>query len=570
MRNKNTYSSIFVVSFIFISNLLFSQNIDNVYDVFTNDTLKISYNYIDISHSENSKYSNDRISISDFSIVNANTPALKTINKNLKDLCLNYLHNETQLLQLNQEYERRLKVMNEISYNRKNKPVDYRSCPSDFFKLKDINSKATSIVSGKLFITVHFIFDNIFDDYEFEYEIVIAHYYVADLSNGEINRWENKLSKSQLSYIQSKTSKKLNNQYANSDSGKLIKVENGVKEDICLQINFSEADIVWCAWGITLNFQEFTNSSKIYNGKAFSVFFALEESKEIFSVIPGFSFLNKLSMPETNFRDYNIDEMETDLLIFTKNPKIIDIFKINSIEKIPEKLVVVNQRTAKTNKVYNSSKTEYTFNKDGKVLSEKYYLDSNLVSTETYVYNNVGNILYSTRGSKNDKRSFETYTYNKQGNLIEIKKGNRRVSYEYFFYNGSYLYEFYDYNNRFISVYQTFYGKNIIFEGGSCLLNDNGDIIGINSSYIGDQEQIGRDSLGRIVELHSKRDRNNHYWNYDSLGRIVTYRKVYNNEHAENRFFYKDSSKLPYKRLYYDNLSNQYYMEDTYYWGEAK
>ena len=572
MENKKIYNFVLLIGLFLISNLANSQSI---YDVLTKDTLHVKNEFIQESFYKNTIFK-DKIEIGYFSIKDANTTALKAINNEVKTVCSNYLNNELQTLGLYKELKNRLLVLNEMTNTRNDNYYNGNQCSPDIYQLTSIKCSAFSMLGNRLFFGLRFTFENQYLNSRYGDELIISHYYTADLESGKVRRWENKLSQAQIAVLQTKLSHKLNSIYTKmSPDDKYTalqilmqeqeeaeeweeyeelsqdKIDAKKNENVCLRIDFSEADIFWFAWGIVIEFQDYTNSSKIYYGRGFHVFIPFDEAKDILSYSPEFSFLNAIVVPKTELRDINYQVLLKRMFYPQQIPTILDLIKINKVVRQPKTLSSKSQSIAQNGYVYPPTREKHLFDENGRLLNIVVYQDTSLAYEEKYTYNKSGNITSFIRDYVNGESNSETYIYDKQRNLIEFVRGDEDDSeIEYYFYNGKYVYRFssvyssYD-TRRVQGVYAIYFGKDIICtETNSYLLNEKGDVIGIDSPIlVSYQKQIGRDSLGRIIETHSDYDRRNQYWTYDRLGRLASYQ----NKKQVIQYLYKGESKLPFK-----------------------
>jgi len=361
MKNRKIYSFVLIISFLIASKPLFSQ----VYDVFTNETLEmISGSRWKKINPINSVFKQE-IEIKFFEIASANTAALKSINSQAYDLCHEYITNETKSQELIDEINQRLKVeaelQNSINHRRGWRNANDSKAP---YILSEIRSNIISMVTGKIFIKLEFTFvQRSGSRYSRDDKMKISHYYIANLNDGEIKRLKTNLSKTQLAKIEKKISKKLNDSYDQiSPKRKLSELElirsnreyygdedeeelDSAKiaeeyKDVCVRIDLSEADFFWFGWGLMLRFQSYTNSSKIYYGNSFQIFFPLKEAKKIWGSMPNFSFIKELSQPKTNLHDFNDIQLNNTIFDYQRAPSIENLLKINPLNKIPKKSVI--------------------------------------------------------------------------------------------------------------------------------------------------------------------------------------------------------------------------------------
>ena len=574
MNTQQKYSFLILIGFLMATHLI---NAQEIYNVFTNESLKLIGTHQKEVYVDNSIYKN-KIKIRYFEIDAKKSPALKMINDQAYNLCYTYASDESKALKLYQEYKEKLEVYNEMN-NSKNSGYSRNACSVNRFQLTRINSQVLSMIGGKIYINVRFLFGN---GYSRNYEgINITHYYVADLKTGKIERYKNTLTKKECNLVQKKIAKRLNETYSMvdmEDKYSALKVRENMmedyyvdedaeelsdsakkaleNEDVSLRVQLNEADIYWFGWGLIIDFQEYTKSSKIYYGDAFHLFLPWNEAKEIFSGIAEFSFLNELSQPKSKLRGFNLNQMNTEVLYLEKPPTVEDILKIKPIVNFPKGLTIQSQRIAENGYISSLNKVSYQFNNEGLVLSKNQYQDSIIIQTETFEYDLKGNLIRKIIKNRGGRENSKTFVYDAQNNLIKtIRKESFDFDNTLYFYNGIYIYSMpldaiAIFDSEVHSIRKMSYGKQEYRSGDLIyLLNVQGDVIGkyasINNNY---QTQIGRDSLGRIVESHSGNDRNNYYWNYDSLNRITSFQN-YNNQNTgtEYQYYYQDKSLLPIK-----------------------
>ncbi len=585
-----------LISLLVAGNFLQAQGI---YNVFTNKEIKFDNDFYKDVYSKNPIFKT-KVEIRSFKLKEDGSKIIKKINEQSYNLCNDYISKESQSLMLYKELKMKLEVYNQM-VNSRNDSYRKDGCSISMFQLEEVESEVISTVDNKLFIKVNLSFKSQYPRNSYDDAINIDHYYIADLRTGTIKRWSNKLSSSEVKIIQNKISKRLNETYSNVEAEEkytALKVLENTRgrgyghyeeentndtvnneENVALRVYLKEADIYWFAWGIIIGFQEYTNSSEIYYGSPFQMFIPWDEAKEIFSSIAGFSFLNKLYQPQTEIRNFNKNEMIKNTIVYEKVPDFMDVLKINPLTIAPKTLLIESRQIAENGYTSYRNKIELEFNEKAKILQKITFKDSiNISNKEFFVYDNKANIIRTSRVNYRNQETIKEFIYSKQNNLIQMNNINSsNPESHYYFYNANKTYTFslsmpFEINKYTVSCFEqkkNEYSTNSIIY----ILNDEGNVIGKNShassTYMG---QVGRDSLGRIVESHSERDRYNHYWDYDENGRIVSYQFYeYQNVKKEKVFYYKDNSSLPYKCVesFYSsyNSSKKRLVTYSYNWG---
>ena len=195
MKNKFIYNLILLINLMLIGNTLFSQN---MYNVFDNTILEIKNGSRSEVYSKR-VYFREKIEISNFVLEANNNPKKELINKKLSSLCNHYLNDEMKSLEIYNEFKKRLEVYNKVNSSRNN-GYSRNACSLNMFQLKSVKSAPLSIIDKKLFLEVRFLFkrDN---RGEYDSEMEIIHYYIADLRNGKVKRWENEISNKENIFI---------------------------------------------------------------------------------------------------------------------------------------------------------------------------------------------------------------------------------------------------------------------------------------------------------------------------------------------------------------------------------
>jgi len=547
-----------------------------VYDVFSNEYMPVTNSLYKEVKMRNSIFSNE-VEVLYFKIKNEDTEAIKSINKQAYTICLDYLTNEKKSMKLMAELEQRLRVRNELQNSRNDdydRRVDYNQQTKPY--LGSIKSTIVSRIGNRLFIRINFIFKSEYNrNYYDSDDIVISHYYVANIKSAKVKRWKNDLTNKQLSTLQDNLSEQLNKNYSQANSElKLSEIEllksnekyqesNKAEEckNICTRIDLYEADFYWYAWGVIVEFQAYTNSSKIYYGEKFQLFIPYNEAKRIFKNIPKFAFINHIPKVSTHISEFNINEFYRKVASLSRAPEAENIVELNGIKESPKSLSVVRSQILRNNTAANFNKQEFEYNTKGQILSETMYQgkDNVFYRSTFYNYDSTGLLISKIVKHKDNREKSESYIYDHNYNLSRIairNSGDDENSNKLYFYNGNNIYYFtmdnaISIDNRGIS--RLVFDKNRIYNTDKSYfaINDEKQIDGnVSLRNYNNQGQFGRDSLDRIIEYHSENDRYNYYWNYDSLNRLVEFEQY---EFQQNKlhinFLYQGENMLPYKRI---------------------
>lgn len=553
----------------------FIAGAQNIYDVFTNESIEILNSRYKEINSRNSIFKN-KVEIRYFTIKDNEIKSVISINNQALSICMNYITNEAMSLKLMSELDQRLLVSNELEDSRNDDYGSREDCSNQVLpKLEEIKSSIISMVANKLFIKVEFEFDikNRGED-----RIDITHYYIADLKIGKISRLKNNYSNKQLKNIQNKISAKLNRNYSQANSEiKLSEIEllksntnyyeedeSAINEskDICSRINFQEAKFYWYAWGIIVEFQGFTNSSKIYYGRAFQLFIPYEEAKIVFENIPQFAFIKNISLPNSSINNFNINGFHKSMSLFRKPPEIEDAILLNKAEAKPKSLIVKRFQILSNAKATNLYKTEYEYDINGNILSKTLYQGgkNGFYNSTYYSYDSSALLISEISKNRSNHEISKEYSYDENNNLISIvERGSRYdgTTVRQYFYSDNSVYSI-SIDNSILDTRN--YLRKIVLEENRIynsersyyVLNENNEVNGLVDRHnYNNNGQIGRDSLGRVTETYFELDRYVYYWNYDSLNRISEF--LYYEGFvfkSEVEFLYKENSTFPYKRVF--------------------
>jgi hypothetical protein len=591
-----------LITFLVPLNIIKAQVV--VYDVFTNQSIEVNIYYKEIIPEQ--PFIKGKIELNYLSLIE-NSAAAKSINKQAMDICLQYLNKEAAYLKLHAEMAKKQDVLNELN-NSKNQIRHRQENASNLSpNLSGINCNVVSLISDVLLFEIKFQFKS---SYGMEdNDILILHYYNANLKTGQVQPWKNNMNNSQLDKIQKLISPKLNETYnlatSKLDFNELSMLEEedeyeeeydedyeneeneGKKstgtdsktiecEDICERINLKEADIYWYGWGLMISFQPYSHSSKIFMGRPFSIFIPLQEAKEILASIPEFAFVQKLKQPETKLRNFNYDKLVNSIGELRKEPKIQDVIQKNLLNKIPKTMVMESFQLFENREKNYRAKSIYEFNTNGKLISKMEYNDrEELNRSYFYDYDKAGNIILITKKAQRGEEETEAFHYDTNANLnhkIFISGSSNFIKHNYF-YNGNFIYTYeqglLDYEDKAKIKQMVFDGKEFCLENVCYILDSSGVTKGLKANkYTMNQGQVGRDGQGRIIQTHFENDRYNFYFNYDSLGRFAIYQSFqYHNPEVELQYHYEGNSMFPYKQTKLSTRSGNNTMElENYTW----
>ena len=586
MKSKNIYIYLILFGLIYSSSL----GAKDIYDVFSNKMLSTRLQSKDVE-SKFLNYKNE-VDVTYFQVSKTNESALIKLNLLSFDLCADYLKVENKAMSINREVNQRIEIYNELQnssaqdhYSRANSSI--QNPP----KLSDIESDLISMVGNKLFIEISFQFEIPGNRYNGNQEFELKHYYVYDVNTESIKRWENKLSSSQLNKVQKLISNQLNQDYliATSklkqseldliDEGDEAQESEAVCKDICTRIDLKDADLYWYAWGVMVQFQEFTPSSSAYYGKAFRAFIPFEEAKILFSTIPQFSFINGISSPSNDFKNFNLQEFQKQIFKFRGPYNVEDVVAFNPSSSVPKTLTTTRKQLFKNDRESFQNKSVTEYNMQRMVISRTtYHENGSIYNSEFYTYDSEGYLAEYLRKDRSKEEDSKVYYYDANGNLVQVSRISKHNNdKQLYFYNGHHIYTItintLGSNGRETINQYALIDNKYINKGSTYLLDDeNKCIASIAEKYVSNQIQVGWDSLGRFVESHHDNDRYHYYCKYDDLGRLSQFSHYeYQKPRKIIEYSYRDDSSLPYRRMSTQYSGGQIiWLSEDYEWAFFK
>jgi hypothetical protein len=512
------------------------------------------------------------------------------LNNQVLELCKSYIENEAKYLGLLRDANLRLEILNELN-NSKN--YSSRSQAFKNLKLENIECDVVSILGNQVFYELNFLFktdDSSGNNYE-KIDFKVQHYYLANMQNQTLSRWNPTINSNNQKKIQDLVSKKFNETYlivtdklnfketSEFDFTQKSEVQDGNSSDfvnVFKKINLAEADYYWFNQGLIIQYQEYSKGSKLYGGKPFRLFFTYEQAEKIVALIPEFSFLKNSPKVTTTIKNFNpATSIQKKQTFLNTEPLLLDLVSNNISNKRAKSLQQIMYQISEDNSKRLMSTTKYEFNINQEPVSILTYDENNrLLSSAYYDYDAKNNLKLTTKREENREQEYTSFTYDERGNIINSKYiEDTNYTDEYYFYNQNYVYSFsvgiFDSKN---SSYATQFElkKDGFCNNDICYYYDEkGQIISIVTSKTNNyQSQIGRDFKGRIVEIHKEDDRYNYYFNYDDLDRVIKYQQLEQDALRQNvDFRYQENNYLPFQKIKISEYGgNKTVIEENYDW----
>lgn len=526
--------------------LFFFSVLDHLYaqipDVFTNTIYPISTRVIE--KESNQDYIKSKIEIHQDYLKHKNFS--EHIYERIQEVAVQSIEDKMSFQSVFNEVTQKINVCNEIN----SENGDHRELGNPHFERLEI--ELVSVVNNQAVFAFTYCFDVLSGRYSRTEQILtIKRYYRVDLIAGTIHKMDMNVLSNQ-NPIPEIICKKLNKLYLVSTQkiglDEIDRITGKVPSGSFLfRIDLKEAKLIPYMSGAVLEFEEYTNSSRIYGGNSFRVFLNYAELSDLSNLIPDYKLYfrnipNVLHSENSLFDDFN--------------------YKIRQLKAGPEKLdffrtplnPAVFQLEIENYQIGNGQKqtTElFQFNEQGKlVLVEVKNHKNMIVSEEKYIYFPNGNLKSHMKTGGDKTLVLYHYINEKLASAEEIIQdensdewGGMTLSERHYFTNNNYNYDFtIDYFGESNKNRMTFkyISGNEICNGNFCLVLDAGqNVTGVktmrNSSSSG---EVLLNKYGKVLESYFDSDRYQYYFTYDELNRITTL-KQYESQNLKNESYYE-------------------------------
>jgi hypothetical protein len=582
---------ILIAFYFFSANPAKAQQYNNIYDVFTNESFSYQSKYKEIK--DVSLNLNDKIDITYFAF--RNTQYNYTLmNNEIEQLALNSWQNDQSKLKLQNEVKLVLANYNKFKNSKNN--IQSRDFEGKFgeSELKEIEIDVLAVCNDIVTFQQNFQFSvasrKRYDESSFE--VNITHYFTYDLLRQNmleikhqfndkeiiqlkqiIDPYINTFNKELKAQFSAEEIEKLNGNLYDDEENDDSEEDGSTNRNIILKndqeklkdIDYTEANYYWFAWGFMIQFPEYCKSTNLSNGLSFNVFLPYNECKVLLDIFPNYERYNRLFKPAHNFNQFDYFEIINNYSKFRQEPNITSLFILNNALDKPKKLTVGSYQTFKDNTKNHRGNFIYDFDVRAKNF-QKHASNSNFTA---YFENYNGKLTLQKNNFKPDKNNL---IYDERGNLIIKKMNDLEAGGDYlFFYNQSNCYYFRQKNLSEINqenLNQISLRKGEICLSDVCLtLDENMQVSAVKSIRSSQNDiQLGYDQKNRLVEAHSENDRYNYYYQYDQFDRLIKYSYYeYSRVEKEVEFFYQDQKRLPFLQKK-QTITHQTFEEETYEW----
>lgn len=588
MRNRlKKTMKVFIITLCIVLSITHLEASDlQIVDVFNNKTIGFKQVYKEVKSSQVNVFGETEVIT--YIPENSNTSALKQISSQLLQITNSDWNNEISFLQLFKEAKTKINVYLEL-INSQNSRNDYGENDEEnktIPRLKEIECKPVSISDQLIWYRIEYTFGISRRERNDENEIKLVHYYTADMLSGKLEKIKNNLNQVALDNITKKlvpyfthdylirTEKLSPSQIVETDEEedgdedyyerihrpmqKMIGKDSvSICQDLCQHLNFSEASFYLFAWGIVIEFPQYSESSKVYGGDAFSIFMPYTRCELLRPYLPEIYFPRSSQTIKTSIKDFN------EKMLFEKITKISNFPSIENVVAEQKGNQKIKSIFIKSFQLFKNDQSNYrglfsiTLDSSGKIISRTYENEQKkLESKEVFHYDRLNRLVESKKnnGRKNIENHY--YNYDEHNNLMShFSYDENSVNGEYFFYNNNFVYRI-SINNLELNFSGgiTNYEINkseITFGGLTYVMNEKSLPIGMRKAkYSYQQFSVGHDAKGRIVESHFENDRRNCYFDYDKNDRLSRCQSTeYQNPTIVLDYYYDDQQSLPVKYI---------------------
>lgn len=513
----------------------------------------------------------------------------KVLNDNIFKIFLKYFKESTQQGTMQTDARLRLQTYIDLKSSSQNYNGDYLRNVA--LTIEDAQCEVKSVVGSQVIYELAIEFKINGSSYNDNERFCIFYYYSGDLNTGKVLPWKPIISEAKKAALQNLIGNRLNEAYLlathkkvagemeeNVDSGEEDIYQSNNNQiartvNIAERINIKEANFYWYKTGLILQVQQFTEGSKIFNGRFFNIFYPYNEAVRIMQLFPEFSYINTLPIVKHHFQNWTEATLQNKLSLLRNEPTIM-----NFVTDGPRKVKAVNvirQQVLENGKPISDYQTDYQYDSLQKLLSITYKEQSSIRSKISYQYYPQGNIrtTIKTQPNKDIPDQKITYEYDSQGNLVsKVTNEYARTDYQYYFYNGNtaYLFPFSLFErdvNRYIFKYEI--NTDRYCSNNACYqLDTKGRIIAIITTPESfEHGQVGRNAAGNISESHFDNDRDNYYFEYDDVGRFKEFSKYdYQTLKKAVNFYYTGNNVYPDRIEIQEKNSNKVLFTEELSW----
>lgn len=470
------------------------------------------------------------------------------IDKQLKDLTIENVENEVLFFQLHRAIKTQLAIFKETSINTRDRNYEVNYAEPEF---NSVRIKLLSIVNSFAVYEINYKFEaQNLTDHRTTKKLELKKYYLANLKSGQVQEIAKKTTVSQQEALKNVALNEIQKLYllktekiAITDIDKIKSVQNLFQEEdsFATKIDFAEAVVFPFAFGLIVEFPEYSSTSKLFKGEAFRVFIRGKPLKTLIEKFPKYkSIFQKAIKPTTREIKEKLSGEAFNIRRLNNPPENEEVFSLFDLDKKVYKLTV-ETFNLKSEKVESVGKKIFRYNKTGQLeLMENRGADNEVHGEIKYTYNATGKLIGEMAILNNRKEPViyyyddnelvftEHFNLDTYGNPYDRNNSTYlKMWQQHHFSNANYLYSFrlnsfgemdnYRIDSRWTAV-------NSICSLSNCILfDDENHIVGVQSKRQNPIE-ILTNTNGQVLETYSDRDRNKSLFKYDDKNRITEFK----------------------------------------------
>lgn len=469
-------------------------------------------------------------------------------NEHIEKEALDFIQNEGKYLELFGRVNAKIDVINELESGYKNSRAQPQQWGNPQFD--GLRIDLVGVFSGQALFVFHYRFrakDNEYQESKIFDERI---FYQLNLRNNSIQTFKATPSPQKIGSLKNLIQKKLNQLYLvvtekvdvfeakKLDAFLHDKINSTVKE-----IDYSEAKIFPYVFGILIEFDAFSSSSKIFDGKAFRLFIPYADRGYFLKTFPHLKpfFTQKPEVPSPQDLAKLEQERWGYQMIASRKVDIESfVNKNDSVKSVEISRFQLNDGGEKT----LLNKIRIYFDAQGRRERRENHNDNGQTNYGQKTFYNAKNQIESRLTSQSsitlELFSYDNETVQTKTTISQSRKqfpdrdyGGIEIQQQHFFYNK-----------------MTKYIINLtpIDERPSTLSRPNPSFYSRNYPDVIHQNGILRNENGGIIEAHAADDRSHYYAKYDAENRLKLIQQ-YDGYQLKNKktFTYKENSSLPLK-----------------------
>lgn len=539
--------------FILLSLFIFQSGFSQIVDVFTNKNYKISSFILD--ENIDADYVPEKFNIYQDKIKNPN-PQWKKIDAEINRIALESIKNPVSFFEINAAVKKKLKVAEAISTNNRRENEQKFSEPT----FQNLKIKMLSAVNDFAIYVLEYYFETKnLSNYNEQKRFVVKRYYTANINTGAVESLTIKPNTEQTKSLSVITNAQFQKIYLlqteKLELNNLEKIKNPtlIHTPFTQKIDFSEAVIYPYAAGLIVEFEAFSEASKILDGKAFRVYLKTEELNVLIQKFPNLKkyFETKLAFPSNEI----VKKLSDSLFNFERfrsGPEELDVLIFQDFNKKIYEMKIDNYQNLDTEKRFVGSKT-FRFNEDESLhFIETSGIDNEISTIEKFTYNAINNLESETKTGYGNSLTLylyenETLAYSEKIELEKnedpynsIPQNNLEIKQHHRIYNNNNRYNFYF--NLVGDLSETVFSRNIsgntaCTENYCFIFDEKHRIIGIKVEQIGSIEILTNPN-GQILESYFDDNRHHYFFKYNSENSVKAIYH-YENDNLKNTTLYE-------------------------------